>query len=109
MGANMTRKEIIQWAIDAHVMIGESNNEGKDEGKSLLGALIEILRKEEAAESKPDYIYSWGNNSKRETMKGRKCRILARGKMNSILIEFTDNGQREITSRYAVRKIQNGN
>lgn len=47
--------------------------------------------------------YIWGNNAKRATMKGRPCKVIARGRMNSILVEFTDNGQREVTSRYAVR------
>jgi len=37
--------------------------------------------------------------------KGEPRRVLARGKMNSILIEFAD-GFRVVTSRYAVRKIQ---
>ena len=46
--------------------------------------------------------YRWGNNAKRATMKGRECRILAKGRMGSILIEFLDNGQREITSWRAV-------
>lgn len=49
-------------------------------------------------------IYVWGNNAKRATMKGRACRVLARGRMNSVLIEFTDTGQQEIVSRYAVRR-----
>ena len=40
-------------------------------------------------------------------MKGRKCRILAAAKMNSILIEFED-GQRECVSRRAVRRIKGG-
>ena len=31
------------------------------------------------------------------------CRILARGKMNSILVEFAD-GTRHVVSRYAVRR-----
>lgn len=31
------------------------------------------------------------------------CRVLARGTMNSILVEFED-GYRAITSRYAVRR-----
>jgi len=39
------------------------------------------------------YVFCWGNNSKRASMKGRKCRILARGKKNSCSIEFLDNGQ----------------
>lgn len=33
------------------------------------------------------------------------CRVLARGRMNSILVEFRD-GFRVITSRHAVRKIE---
>jgi len=45
--------------------------------------------------------YRWGNNEKRATMKGRDCKIIARGKMNSIQIEF-ENGQREIVSRRSV-------
>lgn len=43
--------------------------------------------------------YRWGNNEKRATMKGRECKIIVRGKkMGSVLIEFLDNGQREIVS-----------
>lgn len=40
---------------------------------------------------------------------GQRCRVIARGKMNSILVEFTDgfkDGFKVITSRYAVRKIK---
>ncbi len=44
--------------------------------------------------------YRWGNNSKRATMKGQECKIITRGRMNSICIEFKD-GQREIVSRYS--------
>jgi len=50
------------------------------------------------------YIYRWGNNPKRKIMKGRHCRVLARGKMNSCLVQFIDTGQREITSRNALKK-----
>jgi len=50
------------------------------------------------------YVYYWSNNLKRAKMKGRKCVVLARGKMNSCLIQFCDNGQREIVSRNALRK-----
>lgn len=46
-------------------------------------------------------VYRWGNNPKRAAMKGRECKIIARGKMNSICIEF-NNGQREIVSRRSV-------
>jgi hypothetical protein len=37
--------------------------------------------------------------------KGQPCRVLVRGKMNSILVEFED-GYKVITSRYAVRKAE---
>lgn len=50
------------------------------------------------------HTYRWKNNAKRLTMFGRKCVVLARGKMNSVLIRFED-GQREVVSRYAVRRI----
>jgi hypothetical protein len=50
------------------------------------------------------HVYTWGNNPKRETMKGRRCRVIVHGKKNSCLIEF-ENGQREIISRYAVRPV----
>jgi len=46
------------------------------------------------------HVWHW-----RQRLPGRKgmpCRILARGKMNSILVEFED-GTQVITSRYAVR------
>jgi hypothetical protein len=42
--------------------------------------------------------YRWGNNEKRKTLKGRDCRVLAKGAKGSILIEFLDNGQKEIVS-----------
>ena len=37
-------------------------------------------------------------------MKGRKCKIIASAKMNSILIQF-ENGQQECVSRHSVRKL----
>ena len=50
-----------------------------------------------------EYIYRWGNNPKRLTMKNRICIVLVRGKMNSCLVEF-ENGQREVISRNALRR-----
>jgi hypothetical protein len=35
--------------------------------------------------------------------KGQPCRVLARGRLNSCLVEFSD-GYRVITSRHAVRR-----
>lgn len=37
--------------------------------------------------------------------KGQPCRVTARGKMNSIRVEFPD-GFKVITSRHAVRRIK---
>lgn len=51
------------------------------------------------------YRYCWGNNSKRETLQGRICTVLCRGTMNSAYVEFTDNGQREVISRNALRRV----
>lgn len=49
------------------------------------------------------YVYRWGNNEKRALMKGRVCRVEARGAKNSVLVEFR-NGQRECVSRNALRR-----
>ena len=51
------------------------------------------------------YIYPWGNNEKRVTMKGKRFRVITRGKRNSALIEFED-GQKEVISRNALRKAK---
>ena len=50
------------------------------------------------------YIYKWRNNSKRETLYGRKCQVLGRYRMNSAWVIF-ENGQEECISRNALRKI----
>ena len=52
-----------------------------------------------------EYIFCWGNNSKRATLKGKLCKVLFRGRMNSALVEFKD-GQRECVSRNALRKVK---
>ena len=50
------------------------------------------------------YRFAWGNNPKRKTLKGRRCRVLGRMKKNSIVIEF-ENGQQEVVSRNSIRKV----
>lgn len=35
--------------------------------------------------------------------KGQHCKVLARGKLNSVLVQFED-GWKVVTSRYAIRK-----
>jgi hypothetical protein len=52
------------------------------------------------------YRFVWKNNPRRETLYGRACRVVTRGKMNSALVEF-ENGQREIVSRNALRRLKN--
>lgn len=51
------------------------------------------------------HTFAWGNNPKRLTLKGRSCRIIAFGRMNSRLVEFAD-GQREIVSGNALRRLK---
>ena len=53
------------------------------------------------------YKYRCGNNLKRQTMKGRICRVICRAKkMNSCMIQFIDNGQLECVSRNSLRKAK---
>lgn len=54
------------------------------------------------------YIYCWGNTPERKLLKGRKCKVLARGKMNSCKVEF-ENSEQHCVSRNALRKVQDGN
>jgi len=51
------------------------------------------------------YVYGWKNNRKRQALYGKRCRVLARGGMNSALVEF-ENGQKEIISRNALRRSE---
>ncbi len=51
------------------------------------------------------HVWFW--KSKLRERKGQPCRVLARGKKNSILVEFKD-GYKVITSRFAVRKHKRG-
>jgi hypothetical protein len=50
------------------------------------------------------YIYSWGNNPRRAQFKGRQCRVLAAGRMRSVLLEF-ENGERIVSSSRALREL----
>lgn len=54
-----------------------------------------------------DHVWYWKRQrapGRAVDRKGRRCRILARGSMNSVLVEFED-GLRVVASRYAVRRI----
>ena len=47
--------------------------------------------------------YLWYWRTRLPDRKGKPCRVLTRGRKNTILVEFED-GLRVTTSRYAVRK-----
>ena len=49
------------------------------------------------------YPYVWYWRARLPERKGQRCRVLARGSLNSILVEFAD-GYLVVTARYAVRK-----
>lgn len=46
----------------------------------------------------------WRITTRLPERKGHLCRVLARGKLNTCLVEFGD-GARVVTSRWSVRKI----
>ncbi len=52
-----------------------------------------------------NWTHVWRWKVRRPDRKGQRCRVLARGALNSCLVEFED-GEKVITSRYAVRKRQ---
>ena len=51
------------------------------------------------------YRYVWKNNPKRVSLYDRRCYVVRRLKFNSAVVEFED-GQREIISRSALRKLK---
>ena len=50
-----------------------------------------------------DYPYYWRVSTRLPERKGQPCRVIARGRMNSFLVEFMD-GYRVVTSRNYLRK-----
>ncbi len=51
-----------------------------------------------------DTLYRWHWRKILPDRHGQTCRVLARGALNSILVEFED-GWQVVTSRYAVRRV----
>lgn len=49
------------------------------------------------------HVYHWLKWN--PALKGRRCKVLARGTKNSVLVEFED-GYKAVVSRYALRKIK---
>lgn len=59
-----------------------------------------------------DYVFTWRNgpfgmkkNEKRESLCGKRFRVICRMVKNSVLVEF-ENGQQEVISRWAMRRIK---
>jgi hypothetical protein len=50
-----------------------------------------------------DHVWHWRKHLPERN--GQRCRMLARGTMNSALVEFED-GHRAIVSRWAVRRLK---
>jgi hypothetical protein len=52
------------------------------------------------------YLYVWKANAMRTLdRKGQRCRIMSRGRMNSVQVEFQD-GFRAIVSGRALRRVK---
>lgn len=57
------------------------------------------------------YRYAWGPRFRVPGLpvldrKGELCRVIARGTMNSALVEFLSDGERAVISRNALRKVK---
>jgi hypothetical protein len=48
-------------------------------------------------------VYIWANNPRRAMLKGRRCVVLARGTLGSVLVHFPDTEEKVVTSRRALR------
>ena len=52
------------------------------------------------------YEYRWGNNPVRAKLKGRRCKVIARGKMRTCTVKFLDTGEVVSTSQRALRNVK---
>lgn len=50
-----------------------------------------------------DHVWFWQSRMGERNRKGMRCRVLVRGRRNSVLVELED-GEMVVSSRYAVRK-----
>jgi len=54
-----------------------------------------------------DQVWYWKKSALRTIdRKGQRCRVLVRGAMNSVLVEFESDGFKVVTSKWAVRKAR---
>lgn len=90
-------------------MAGPPVRDGGDERPEVVAAFVEETEVVErhgrttVADQGHVYRYAWGNNPRRAELKGRLCRVDARGRMNTVLVRFLDTGERVTTSRRALR------
>jgi hypothetical protein len=75
----------------------------KDCKPATLDALRRMMELVAAQFAAPVFDHVWYWKSRLPERKGQLCRVVARGKLNSVWVEFED-GFRVVTSRYAVRK-----
>jgi len=107
-GAPIVRKFIGQPAKNLGDWLrsqGEVEFKRIETDRGEAGAPAATSESAQVAVSPPErrYTFAWGNNEKRATLKGRECRILLKGAMRSVMVEF-ENGQREIVSHRALRE-----
>jgi hypothetical protein len=53
-----------------------------------------------------EQLYRWNWRARLPERRGEVFRVLARGTLNSCLIEFLRDGRRVVTSRNALRKVR---
>jgi hypothetical protein len=53
-----------------------------------------------------DHLYRWRWKARLPERHGQLFRVLVRGKLNSCLIEFVEDGWLVVTSRHALRKVR---
>ena len=51
-----------------------------------------------------DHVWFWNPRMGESSRKGKLCRVVTRGKRNSVMVELED-GEIVIASRYAIRKV----
>lgn len=61
--------------------------------------------------SERSYVFRWGSNANavsryRLRWKNRTCRVLVRGKMNTCMVRFLDDGELLVTSRNALERVK---
>jgi hypothetical protein len=54
----------------------------------------------------PVYIWAWSKRPIGQNRKGERCRVVARGEMNSAHVVFESDGYEVITSRNGLRRIR---